>query len=119
VDDSTDELQRLRRRLAEFARVRDWEQFHTPKNLAMALIAEAAEVVEHLQWKEAEAELAPAEREAIAEELADVLIYLVRLADRLEVDLARAAWAKIERNESRFPVDRVRGRAGRGVDFTD
>lgn len=107
------DLDELRRRLREFAAARDWEQFHTPKNLSMALIAEAGELVEHFQWLTAEqsAALPPARREAVAAELADVLLYLVMLADRLGVDLAAAASRKIEANESRYPADQVRGSA--------
>jgi dCTP diphosphatase len=99
------ELDDLKQRLRDFATARDWEQFHTPKNLAMALVAEAAEVVEHFQWltvAESQA-LDPAKRAEVALELADVLLYLVMLADRLDVDLADAAHRKISLNEQRFP----------------
>jgi dCTP diphosphatase len=111
----TDTLESLRRRLAEFAAVRDWDQFHSPKNLAMALIAEAAELVEHFQWltEEQSRSLPPAKREAVAMELADILIYLVRTADKLEVDLIAAAQAKIAVNERRYPAELVRGDARR------
>lgn len=114
-----DSLEGLRQRLAEFARARDWDQFHSPKNLAMALIAEAAELVEHFQWlTEAEsAALAPDKRAAVGEELADILIYTIRAADRLDIDLVAAAWAKIARNEQRYPVERVRGDARRAGEY--
>lgn len=107
------EFEALRDRLRQFAEARDWDRFHSPKNLAMALSAEAAEVVEHFQWlSEAEsAALAPAQRAEVAAELADVLLYLVRLADKLDVDLAGAAAHKIADNEQRYPRDRVRGSA--------
>jgi NTP pyrophosphatase (non-canonical NTP hydrolase) len=100
------ELDDLRLRLRDFALARDWDQFHTPKNLAMALVAEAAEVVEHFQWlTPAESQgLEPGTRAEVALELADVLLYLVMLADRLGVDLADAARRKIELNEQRFPA---------------
>jgi NTP pyrophosphatase (non-canonical NTP hydrolase) len=106
-------LDDLRQRLREFARVRDWEQFHTPKNLSMALIVEAAELVEQFQWLTAEesAQLAPEARRAVEEELADVFIYLVRLSDLLGVDLLEAARHKIERNEKKYPAAEVRGKA--------
>ena len=101
------EIDDLAERLRAFARARDWEQFHTPKNLAMALAGEAGELLAEFQW------LTPEESSAIMEnteeaasvmdELADVMIYLVRLADVLGVDLADAAMTKIERNEARFP----------------
>ncbi len=108
-----DSLLMLRARLREFAEARDWMQFHTPKNLAMALAGEAGEVLEHFQWLTAEESAAPdpARREAVALELADVLMYLVRLADVLEVDLAAAAARKLAINEGRYPVDKARGRA--------
>jgi dCTP diphosphatase len=106
-------LDALRLRLRDFAAERDWEPFHTPKNLAMALACEAAEVMEHFLWLDGEASgaLPDAKRAAVAEELADVLIYLVRLADRLDVDLLAAAVAKVARNAERYPADKVRGRA--------
>lgn len=99
------DLDDLRQRLRAFATARDWEQFHTPKNLAMALVAEAAEVVEHFQWLTAveSQALDASQRAEVALELADVLLYLVMLADRLEVDLGEAAGRKIALNEKRFP----------------
>ncbi len=107
------DLAELAGRLREFAEARDWQQFHAPKNLAMALIVEAAELVEHFQWspEHADATLDAAKRRQIALELADVQIYLVRLADRLGIDLARAVQEKIALNESRYPVALSRGRA--------
>jgi NTP pyrophosphatase (non-canonical NTP hydrolase) len=103
----------LAARLRRFAAERDWEQFHSPKNLAMALAVEAAELLEQFQWL-TEAQSAapePDRRARIEAELADVLIYLVRLADRLEVDLPGAVAAKLEDNGRRYPAARVRGRA--------
>lgn len=97
----------LTARLRAFAAARDWEQFHTPKNLAMALIVEAAELVEQYQWltPEQSAEHAATDegRAAVADELADIAIYLLRLADVTGIDLEEAILAKIERNEQRFP----------------
>ncbi len=114
-----DSLEKLRQQLRRFAQARDWEQFHTPKNLAMALIAEAAELIEHFQWlTAAESEgLPPAGREAVAEEMADVLIYLVRMADRLDVDLIAAAARKLAANEERYPASKVRGDARRAGEY--
>ncbi|HHJ13432.1 MAG TPA: nucleotide pyrophosphohydrolase [Gammaproteobacteria bacterium] len=114
-----DSLEQLRLRLAEFARARDWEPFHSPKNLSMALIAEAAELIELFQWlSEAESlNPDPERRAAIRLELADILIYLVRVADRLDVDLIAAARDKIALNEKRYPVEKVKGKAGRAADF--
>lgn len=107
------ELHALRDALRDFAEARDWGQFHTPKNLAMALIGEAGEVVEHFQWRTAEesARLPEADHAEVALELADVLLYLVRLADVLGVDLAEAARRKLAINEARYPADKAHGRA--------
>lgn len=107
------ELRELRDRLREFASQRDWGQFHTPKNLAMALIGEAAEVVEHFQWltPEQSATLTPEQRAAIELELADVLLYLVMLADRVGVDLGEAARRKIVINGEKYPAASSRGSA--------
>ena len=107
------DLDDLRQRLRDFAEERDWEQFHTPKNLAMALVAEAAEVVEHFQWLSSEDSeaLPPNKREAVALELADVLLYVVRIADRLDIDLGEAARRKLVLNEDKYPVEQFRGSA--------
>ena len=103
----------LRQRLAAFAAERDWDQFHSPKNLAMALAAEAGELLEHFQWlTEAEsAALADARRDEVALELADILLYLVRISDKLGVDLVAAAHRKIGLNELKYPADLARGSA--------
>ncbi len=105
------DLQELARRLRAFAAERDWEPFHTPKNLAAALICEAAELLEHFQWlgPEESARLAPEQRESVALEMADVLLYLVRLADRLDVDLLDAASRKLVINAQKYPVELARG----------
>ena len=106
-------LEDLAAELRRFAAERDWEQFHTPKNLAISLAVEVGELLEHVQWGSDE-ELAsrfrrPDGREAIAEEMADVLIYLVRLGDVLGIDLLEAAAAKLAANAARYPADEVRG----------
>ncbi|MEO1766723.1 nucleotide pyrophosphohydrolase [Thiobacter aerophilum] len=105
------DLASLRARLRAFARERDWEQFHSPKNLAMALIVEAAELLEPFQWltQEQSLSLDPETRRAVAEEIGDVLIYLVRLADVLDIDPLEAAFAKLEINARKYPVDKARG----------
>lgn len=110
---SEDALNRLRDALREFSADRDWQQFHTPKNLAMALAGEAGEVIEHFQWLSAEQSAALPDdiRAEVALELADVLLYLVRLADVLEVDLDAAAWRKMRINAERYPADKSRGRS--------
>jgi NTP pyrophosphatase (non-canonical NTP hydrolase) len=104
-------LDELAARLAEFARERDWDQFHAPKNLAMALAGEVGELLEHFQWltERQSAELAPAVKDAVALEMADVLLYLVRLADKLEIDLGAAALRKISLNAAKYPVAAFRG----------
>lgn len=114
-----DSLDELRRELAQFAAERDWDQFHSPKNLAMALIAECAELVEHFQWlSEDESRALPPERRGpVTEELADILIYLIRTADKLDVDLIEAARAKIRRNHERYPAEKVRGSARRASEY--
>lgn len=107
------DLVELKERLRAFVAERDWEQFHSPKNLAMALSVEAAELVEIFQWlTEAESAAPDADRRRrAAEEMADVLWYLVRIADRLDIDLLQAAAEKLERNVVKYPAERVRGQA--------
>jgi NTP pyrophosphatase (non-canonical NTP hydrolase) len=107
------ELMILRDKLRKFAEARDWEQFHSPKNLSMALMVEVAELMEHFQWlTEEQSTNLDAEKQAVlAEELADILLYLVRLADRLDVDLMEAALRKLDKNAVKYPADQVRGSA--------
>jgi len=102
----TDSLHTLAQRLTRFAQARDWQRFHSPKNLASALVVEAGELLEHFQWlTEAQsADLAPEPRQAVAAEMADVLLYLVQLASVLDIDLMEAADRKMRVNEQRFPV---------------
>lgn len=116
-----DSLARLDARLLRFAEARDWLQFQSPKNLAMALAGEAGELLEHFQWlTEAQsAALDPAKRRAVAHELADILSYLVRLAERLDIDLLAATAEKIALNEQRYPADKVRGDARRACEYDD
>jgi len=108
---STDSLKNLRARLDAFAVERDWDQFHNPKNLAMALVGEAGEIGEHFQWLtfEQAANLPPAARDEVALECADVLLFLIRLADRLGIDLIAAADRKMDINAERYPADKARG----------
>ena len=104
-------LVELRDALRAFAAERDWDQFHAPKNLVMALAVETAELMEHFQWlTSAESDaLGSEDLAAVGAELADVLNYLARLADRLGIDLLEAAAAKIEVNARKYPADAVRG----------
>lgn len=115
----TDSLDDLNRRLLRFARERDWEQFHSPKNLAMALAGESGELLEHFQWltPEQSSTLAPEKRRAVAHEMADILIYLIRLSERLGVDLVQAAYEKIAINEARYPAHKVQGDARRASEY--
>ena len=103
----------LKTALREFAEERDWEQFHTPKNLAMALTVETAELLEHFQWLTPEQSENPdsLKLREISHELGDILIYLVRLADRLDIDLLGAASEKLGINRDKYPADQVRGQA--------
>ncbi|MGV9361973.1 nucleotide pyrophosphohydrolase [Amycolatopsis sp. NPDC003731] len=109
------DLQEMRAKLADFVEQRDWQQFHTPKNLAMALAGEAGELVALFQWltpdEAASIMESPEAATAVRHEMADVLSYLIRLADVLEVDLAAALQEKIKVNEQRYPPELARGTA--------
>jgi dCTP diphosphatase len=109
----------LQLRLREFAAARDWDQFHSPKNLSMALIAEAAELVEHFQWltEQQSSELSDDKRGEVALEMADIFVYLLRLADRLDIDLLAAADRKITMNAEKYPADTVRGSAKKYTEY--
>jgi len=110
---SSSDLSKLKHRLRDFAKARDWDQFHSPKNLSMALSAEVAEIIEHFQWltEEQSQNLPDNKLKEVETELADTLIYLVRLADKLDIDLLKAAENKIDENEQRYPVDKAKGNA--------
>lgn len=116
-----DFLASLQQRLRDFARERDWEQFHTPKNLAMALTVEAGELQEIFQWlTEAQSrELNEKQRVQVKEEVADVLLYLCRLCDVLSIDLQEAALAKLARNAEKYPAEQVRGSSAKYTDYTN
>ena len=116
----TDSLQDLRIRINSFVSERDWAQFHTPKNLAMAMIVEAAELVEQFQWDTpADSQhLSTEKREAVAHELADTFVYLLRIAEVLEIDLIRAANEKINLNAKKYPVDKAKGSNAKYTKYT-
>jgi NTP pyrophosphatase (non-canonical NTP hydrolase) len=102
-----------------FAQKRDWDQFRSPKNLAMALSVEVAEVVEHFQWLTAEeSDSLPADKiKRVKEEIGDIMIYLTRLADRLGIDPVQAAEDKMRINERKYPVEKAKGNAVKYTDF--
>ncbi len=114
-----DSLDNLRNRINQFVEQRDWQQFHSPKNLAMALIVEAAELVEHFQWvtQQESYELSPEKREQVSHELADTFVYLLRIADVLDIDLIHAANSKMDLNAKKYPVEKVRGRNNKYTDY--
>lgn len=113
------ESKALKARLKAFVKARDWEQFHSPKNLAMALSVEVAELVEKFQWlTEAQSRtLSRKDRAEVSEELADIYIYLELLSDKLGVDLLAEAKKKLRKNERKYPVKLARGRATKAKDL--
>jgi dCTP diphosphatase len=119
MTDQDTTIAELRQCVAEFVSARAWEQFHTPKNLSVAIAIEAAELMEHFQWLSIEQATSAVQddekRAAVADELADVLIYGLSLANALDVDVSKMVLVKLQRNERRFPVEEWRGRA-RGVE---
>lgn len=116
---STEVLEEIQARLRRFIEERDWDQFHSPKNLSMALIVEAAELVEHFQWlTQEQSQQLPAEKlQEVAYELADIQIFLLRIADRLGIDLLDATSRKIDLNEQKYPADKVRGQAKKYTEY--
>lgn len=114
-------FEETRQRLRTFCAQRDWDQFHSPKNLAMALSVEAAELLQQFQWltEEQSATLSPDKLAAVAQEVADVQIFLLRLADKLDIDLDEAVAAKMALNEQKYPVDKARGNALKYTEFDD
>ncbi len=116
---SSADINTLKQRLREFAEARDWDQFHSPKNLSMALSAEVAEIIEHFQWltEEQSKNLPQKKLDEVETELADTLIYLIRLADKLDIDLLAAAISKIEVNEKKYPVDKAKGNAQKYTEY--
>lgn len=107
------ELEKIRLRIRQFAADRDWDQFHSPKNLSMALSAESGELLEQFQWltEEQSKKLSNEKLHNIEEELADIQIYLIRLADKLNINIVDAVHKKIEINERKYPADKVKGSA--------
>ena len=112
-------MKELTENIRKFAHKRDWDQFHSPKNLAMALSVEVAEIVEHFQWlTQAESDkLDPAKLDEIKGEIADVMIYLTRLADRLGINPVQAAKEKMKLNEKKYPIAKAKGNATKYTDY--
>jgi len=115
----SNDINTLKHQLREFADTRDWNQFHSPKNLSMALSIEAGEIMEHFQWltQEQSKNLPEDKLDEVAEELADTLLYLIRLADKLDIDLLAAAQNKIKLNGQKYPVEKSRGNAKKYTEF--
>jgi NTP pyrophosphatase (non-canonical NTP hydrolase) len=115
MSDATTTVGEIRERVLAFARERDWEQFHSPKNLSMALAAESGELMEHFLWAESKTSVAvlgdPRKRRAIEDELADVVIYALEFANISGIDLAKAIEAKLAQNAANYPVEKAKGRS--------
>jgi dCTP diphosphatase len=115
MDDKTATLSGLKEQVLDFARERDWEQFHSPKNLSMALAAEAAELMEPFLWMQSEEscdlDAKPGLRQQVEEEVADVVIYALEFANIAKIDLATAIAKKLEQNAAKYPVEKARGRS--------
>jgi dCTP diphosphatase len=110
-------MEDLKKQIKEFIRARDWEQYHAPKNLAMALSAETAEILEIFQWKQAEDELNKKELDALRQEIGDVLVYLIELADKYQIDIIETAKEKMVLNGQKYPVEKVKGKANKYTDY--
>lgn len=110
---TTDPIEKLVEALRRFAIERDWDQFHSPKNLSIALSVEASELLEHFQWltEEQSKRLSTDELQAVSEEMADVFLFLLRLADKLDVDLLKTSWLKLELNAKKYPIEKSRGKS--------
>ncbi|WP_232606695.1 nucleotide pyrophosphohydrolase [Photobacterium phosphoreum] len=107
------DIKQLQQTLTEFAQQRDWEQFHTPKNLAMALSGEIGELLEIFQWltPEQSQQLSPEKKQHASEEIADVMMYLLRLADKCDIDVMQACQEKIQQNAAKYPISKCYGSA--------
>ena len=112
-------MEDLRSAIDAFIREREWEQFHSPKNLAMALSVEVAEIVEHFQWltEDQSQDLSPEKLAEIREEIGDVMIYLIELADKLGIDPVEAAKAKVTINGQKYPAEMVKGKASKYTEY--
>jgi len=113
------DFDRIRKQVRQFVVARDWDQFHTPKNLSMALIVEAAEMVEHFQWltEEQSCQLSPEKLAEVELELADIQIYLISLAEKLRLDLIAAVDKKLVLNAQKYPAEQVRGSSKKYTEY--
>ncbi len=115
------DITKIQQKLSEFAQERDWEQFHSPKNLAMALAGESGELLEIFQWLTEEQSKAikenAGELKKVEEELADIFLYLLRLATQLDIDMEKAAWDKITLNAQKYPIEKAKGIADKYTSF--
>lgn len=114
-----DTLEALKAKLQAFADERDWDQYHSPKNLSMALSVEASELVECFQWltEDQSKKLSPEQHQAVIDEMADVQIYLLRLATKLDVNLLKAVEQKMGKNADKYPIDKVKGSAKKYTEY--
>ncbi len=113
------DLDEIKNKLRQFALARDWDQFHSPKNLSMALAVEASELLERFQWlsEEQSNNLTVEQHQAVEEEMADVFLYLLRLADKLNINLLSAADDKISMNELKYPAEKVKGSSKKYTEY--
>lgn len=121
MDDAQITLQQLKSRMAEFVHERDWEQFHVPKNLSMALAVEASELMELFQWADAQEswEILRTQREKVEQELADVLAYTLSFANACDIDLADAFMRKLVLNAQKYPVEKAKGKSDKYHSYTE
>lgn len=110
-------MEELKIKIKAFINERDWEQYHAPKNLAMALSVEVAEIVEIFQWKKGEDPLSDIESEQLCQEIGDVLVYLLELADKYNIDIIKAAKDKLILNQKKYPADKVKGKAKKYTEY--
>src|SRR5664279_4427076 len=113
------DFDRIKNKVRQFVVERDWDQFHSPKNLSMALIVEAAEMVEHFQWltEEQSSNLSPEKLAEVEQELADIQVYLISLAEKLKLDLIAAVEKKLVLNAQKYPADQVRGSSKKYTEY--
>lgn len=117
---SNHDIDEIRAKLAQFAKDRDWDQFHSPKNLSMALSVEVSELMEHFQWltEQQSKDLNNEAIEAISQEIADVQIYLLMLAEKLNINIFDSVVDKIKKNEAKYPADKVKGKSDKYTHYS-